>query len=119
MITLPAAVSLPAPAVATITEKEEIITRAAELGIELTAADFEQKQELSDDELDAVAGGKAGGCGCPLLGGGGGKDEDNGKTYGCGCVGYGQGGDGKLTDFNCCCMAGGYGADKSYLGDSE
>ena len=37
--------------------KEEILALAKEVGVELTEADFAQKFELSDDELEAVAGG--------------------------------------------------------------
>ena len=63
------------------------IAFAKEHGIELNEDDFAQEAsvgELSDEELDAVAGG--GGCGCPFVGGG------DGDGYTCGCVGYGQGG---------------------------
>ena len=34
-----------------------LIAVAKEMGMELTAADFEKEQEISDDELDAVTGG--------------------------------------------------------------
>ena len=38
--------------------KDELITLAEELGIELTEADFEKSAgELNDDELNAIAGG--------------------------------------------------------------
>ena len=97
-----------------VTEKEEIIARAAELGIELTAADLEQKQELSDDELDAVAGG-SGACACMAAGGGGGRENDrSAKKYGCACVAYGQGGNGSASDFNCFCFLGGFGEDNGF-----
>ena len=87
---------------------------AKENGIELTEADFAKKEksvsgELSDDELDAVAGG--GGCGCFAGGGGGGTDSNDGRTYGCACVVYGQGGDGRANDMNCICPAFGTGFD--------
>jgi len=95
---------------AKVTEKEEIISRAAELGFELTAADFEQNRELSDDELDAVAGGNDGVCVCVAAGGGGGKNG-YGNTFGCACVGYGQGGDAKADHFNCFCTLSGAGGD--------
>jgi len=98
-------------------EKEDgikaLIDLAAENGITLSEADFEQKEvscEISDDELDAVVGG-SGGCGCVGAGGGGGTDANNGKTYGCACVWYGQGGDGRAEDINCLCIAGGGGSD--------
>ena len=92
--------------------KEDIISLAAELGIELTDADFVQRNELSEDELDTVVGG-SGGCGCAAAGGGGGKDIDDGKTFGCACVGYGQGGDGSATDLHCICICGGVGEDRN------
>ena len=65
--------------------QDGIIVAAKALGIELTEADFEQTNELSDDELDAVAGG--GNCYC-VIGGGGKKDSDD-KV--CACISYGQG----------------------------
>ena len=92
--------------------KQAAIKLAKENGIELTEADFEKKEatgELSDDELDAVAGG--GGCQCPLAGGGGGVDANDGKVYGCACTSYGQGGDGRAKDFNCFCVILGDGYD--------
>ena len=94
--------------------KLAMIELAKENGIELTEADFEKKEatgELSDDELDAVAGG--GGCQCPLAGGGGGVDANDGKVYGCACTSYGQGGDGRAKDFNCFCVILGDGYDDS------
>ena len=81
------------------------IALAKEKGFDLTEEDLkpaEGMQEISDDEIEAVAGGKD--CYC-VLGGGGeeSKDErtcacflygegkyDNGD-YRCGCAGYGQG----------------------------
>ena len=84
------------------------IALAKEFGIELTEADFDRKKsdgELSDDELDAVAGG--GGCGCPGVGGGHGINRNN-YNYDCGCVVYGAGGDGA----NCDCFLVGGGTDE-------
>lgn len=49
-------------------DKNALIALAKELGVELTEADFEHPNKLSDDELD-VAGG--GGTWCILIGGGG------------------------------------------------
>lgn len=70
--------------------KEEVRGIAAELGITLDAADFIGKdgQELSDEELAAVAGGNCiifgsmhdGYCGCALFGAGE-------KGF---CLGYGE-----------------------------
>ena len=97
--------------------KAALIALAKECGIELTAADLEKKEEpasgeLSDDELDAVAGGfDHNTCFCVAGGGGGGKDSKDGKTYGCACVLYGQGGDGRANDYNCTCVGCGSGDD--------
>lgn len=53
--------------------QEKMIELLKEYGVILTADDFKAPEgELSDDELNAVAGG--GGCGC-AVGGGGGGDE--------------------------------------------
>ena len=100
--------------------KEALLALAKECGIELTAADFEKKEksasgELSDDELDAVAGGGSN-CGCFAGGGGGGIDASDGKVFGCACVAYGQGGDGRANDANCVCALYGYGyTDSQWL----
>ena len=78
------------------------IALAKELGIELIEADFAKEKSdggLSDDELDAVAGG--GGCGCAVAGGG------DGPGYTCGCFAFGSGG-----DTNCLCPAVGGGTDE-------
>ena len=83
------------------------VAKAKEMGIELTAADFEAPEgEMNDQELSVVSGG---GCGCIFAGGGGGEDAKEGGTYGCACVGYGQGGNGAADDFNCMCIMGGHG----------
>ena len=53
--------------------QEKMIELLKEYGVILTAEDFKAPVgELSDDELNAVAGG--GGCGCPVVGGGGGDE---------------------------------------------
>ena len=86
----------------------KMIGIAKENGITLTAEDFEapQCEELSDDELDAVAGG--GGCGCPVFGIG--KGPGN---YWCRCFIGGSGGITKSdgTYLNCFCPAVGGGRD--------
>ena len=82
------------------------IALAKELGIELSEADFAKEKSgdgLSDEELDAVAGG--GGCGCPFGGYGEGTDY-RGRSYTCACVGYGQGSD------HCACPIVGGGTDE-------
>lgn len=82
--------------------KDELIALAKSLGAELTEADFEQVHELSDDELDAVAGG--GRCICSF--GGGGKASEGEKT--CACV-MGGGGEYSNGDVRCVCIIGGDG----------
>ena len=53
--------------------QEKMIEILKEYGVSLTVEDFKAPEgELSDDELNAVAGG--GGCGCPVVGGGGGDE---------------------------------------------
>ena len=67
---------------------EAVIALAAEKGFTLTAEDLKPDQptgELNEDELDAVAGGKA--CGC-VVGGGGEGGEADGV---CACVLAGEG----------------------------
>lgn len=67
--------------------KEKAISDAAEKGITLTDADFENKTgELSDDELDQAAGG--GQCVCILSGGG--ESETNAEKN-CNCIAFGLG----------------------------
>lgn len=89
-----------------------MIAIAAEKGFTLTAADLEPSKaangEISDAEMDAVAGGKD--CYCVL--GGGGTGTGSQKTCACvadgfgfmkcddmrcACFGFGVGGDGKFT----------------------
>ncbi len=90
-----------------MTELEEIIALAKELGIELTEADFEVPEgELSSDELKTIAGG--GECGCAV--GGGGTADAYGHV--CVCVGLGMGSDHIPDDQDrCYCLVGGYGHD--------
>lgn len=83
-------------------EKEDIIAAAKTVEIELTDADLKQETELSDDELDAVAGG--GRCICSF--GGGGKADEGEKN--CACV-MGGGGEYKEGDVRCVCIIGGEG----------
>ncbi len=90
------------------TKMSDYIALAAEYGVKLTEADFQPSdaQELSEDELDAVAGGKD----CLCVGAGGGTGEDATKTKTCACVvaGYGYMDDDKKR---CFCLAGGSGSD--------
>ena len=91
---------------------ESVIAIAAENGFTLTAEDLEPSKvtdgEISDAEMDAVAGGKD--CYCFL--GGGGTGSSTQKTCACvadgfgfmecddmrcACFGFGIGGDGKFT----------------------
>lgn len=86
---------------------EAVIALAAEMGFPLTAEDLEQQPGsdiVSDDELDAVAGGKT--CVC-VLGGGG---EKSGRDLLCWCTVEGYGTDiGK--NMRCGCFVGGGGED--------
>ena len=85
------------------------LNRAKELGIMLSAEDFEQRQgELSEDELNVVSGG--GTCACVL--GGGGTEGAYGVDKTCACVltGAGLDCDGLLR---CFCEVGGGG--KAFL----
>jgi len=83
--------------------KEELIAIAKEMGFELTEADFEKPtaQELSDDELDTVAGGAY--CICCM--GGGGKADSNNKTCACVLAGAGEYQDGSGC-YCVCALAG-------------
>ena len=97
---------------------EEIIALAAEKGFALTPEDLKNEPpavaELSDDELDAVAGGKK--CYCAV---GGGGEKSSGETT-CACVAQGMGyiydeyGEKRLR---CVCPLGGYGEDKILYND--
>ena len=91
--------------------KAAVVKFAQEKGFDLSEADLNPDgQEVNLDELDNVAGGT---CYCPIAGGGGGTDSNDGKTYGCACVLYGQGGDGGANDANCFCEGWGTGEDES------
>ncbi len=86
--------------------KDSIIAEARQRGIELTDADFveDESAELSDDELDAAAGG--GKCACVM--GGSGKEGDNCKECACIIAGGGMFKD----DVNRCgCVGAGGGVD--------
>lgn len=87
---------------------EELLALAKELGLELSAADLEKPvvQELSDDDLDAVAGGSDVSCACAM--GGGGTKDSNDKT--CACVLAGVGYD-TYSSERCLCGFAGYGYD--------
>lgn len=85
-------------------DKEKLIRLAKEQGIELTEADFEKSEnELPDDELEAIAGGK---CVCALGGGG----EGNGYDKTCACV-LGGAGKCRYGATRCACSIAGLGLD--------
>lgn len=91
---------------------KDYIQAAAEYGIELTEEDVQPKSgqgEISDDELDAVAGGDA--CVCVL--GGGGSAGYYEKTCACVLGGGGEyGNNSQLKGYaRCYCVAGGVGED--------
>lgn len=91
------------------TKVSDYIALAAEYGVKLTEADFQPsgEQELSEDELDAVAGGKN--CLCVIGGGGTGEEATKTKTCACVVCGYGYMEDDKRR---CFCTAGGSGDDQ-------
>lgn len=88
--------------------KDELLALAKELGLELTEADLEKPaaEELSDDELDAVAGGGDVSCACAM--GGGGTKDSNDKTCACVLAGAGYSKNGRER---CVCGFAGYGYD--------
>ena len=90
-------------------EKDAMVAEAKKMGIELTDADFAPEENaLSDDELEAVAGGKA--CMC-IIGGAGKKDDRAHGDDVCRCIG---GGAGETQDGlgRCSCAIGGGGISK-------
>ena len=94
---------------------EAVIALAAEKGFALTAEDLKPEAptgELSEDELDAVAGGKK--CYCAV--GGGGEAGNNDLVCACPLVGIGSGRVEQVGNPNqryridrCTCAVGGYG----------
>ena len=87
--------------------QEKMIEILKEYGVSFTTEDFKAPEgELSDDELNAVAGG--GGCGCAAIGGGGGDDLT------CVCIaggtGYVRGCGGFSLEGGCFCALAGAGA---------
>ena len=80
-------------------QKSAVIALAKANGITLTAEDFAsaKSEELSDDELDAVAGG------------GGGTNPQTGEVYKCGC--FTMGGGGEPGSAYCVCPMIGGGTD--------
>lgn len=88
---------------ASAASKEELIAMSKEPGIELTEADFKQDSaELSDDELNAVAGGKT----CVCVFGGGGERSKNDHVCACVAAGLGETAD---KHNRCTCVLGGSG----------
>ena len=88
-------------------DPQALIALAKEMGFELTAADLERPaEELSDDELDTVAGGGDVSCACAM--GGGGTKDSNDKTCACVLAGAGYSTQGRER---CVCGFAGYGYD--------
>lgn len=92
--------------------QEKMIALLKEYGVALTAEDFKAPGgELSEDELDAVAGG--GGCGCAV----GGSGTRDGLDCGCFFLGNGKvdGYKGISSEGGCLCpMAGAGATNRSY-----
>lgn len=93
--------------------REELVAMAAETGITLTEADFEQKAELDEDELEAVAGGWTQ-CICAVAGGG--TQDEDGKACGCVAGGYGEARNGETRCW-CAFSGGGRDPDCTLTGD--
>lgn len=91
--------------------KETIIEIAKAKGIELTEEDFAipANQELSDDELAAVAGG-VGYCECAFSG------DGAGDGLSCGCYLLGNG-EGNVKNDNCTCFGPGAGHTEDWKND--
>jgi len=91
---------------------EKIVPFAKEAGYDLTAEDFKVDEaasgELSDEELEAVAGG--GGCRCEEKGAGMGADDFTNCMYHCLCVAAGAG---AYSGVNCVCTGYGEGWDNN------
>ena len=84
-----------------------LIEMAKEMGIALTAEDFQKPvEELSDDELETVSGGGDVSCACAM--GGGGTKDGNDKTCACVLAGAGYSKSGRER---CVCGFAGYGYD--------
>ena len=99
--------------VSALKTNEEVIAYAKSNGFTLTEEDLEQsREELSDEELDAVAGGIYDTISCTDAGSG---VWDNGA---CSCTGAGAGVEGLGYTPNgrgCGCSNGGYGCDGSNI----
>ncbi len=97
-------------------DKDEIIAIAKEFGLELTEADLipQEDGELSENELNAVAGGGA--CACVVGGGGTAGDREDDICY-CALVGMGahdildEKGDVTSYYWRCYCVGAGGGTD--------
>ena len=84
-----------------------LIAMAKEMGITITAEDFKKPvEELSEDELDVVAGGGDVACACAM--GGGGTKDSNDKACACVLCGAGYAKSGRER---CVCGFAGYGYD--------
>lgn len=90
--------------------KDWMKERAARAGIELTEDDFIMEEELDDDELESLTGGKMvysdgkwrSDCVCAITGGGSADD----RQKACACIGGGFAVDRKGREVMTCFMAG-------------
>ena len=84
-----------------------LIALAKDMGITITAEDFKKPvEELSEEELDVVAGGGDVSCACAM--GGGDTKDSNDKTCACVLAGAGYSKQGRER---CVCGFAGYGYD--------
>ncbi len=87
-----------------VTDVNVLIAMSKDMGIELSASDFEKSCELDDDELEDVSGGGDVSCACAM--GGGGTKDSNDKTCACVLAGAGYSKNGRER---CVCGFAGYG----------
>ena len=94
------------------TNVKNLIAIAKKMGFDLTEADFEKEaRELSDDELDTVAGGKSYPMNCVCVVGGGGSGDDDDTVCPCVLAGIGYTQVNGHNQERCICTGAGFGID--------